>query len=383
MTKLVSLELDYKIKVSSRVHDFLNPNYVYFPLHNTAKLLIKDKEFVLKGQALFSDEDKMFFSSVSGKVAGIKRISTKNNILNYLVIENDYKEKSNKRSTKKSLKIRNINELHEILKERGIKFEFQNKNTLLLNVVDNEPYIVNKSMYFCKNLNYILETLDELKKIIGYKEIVILLKSTETVALTKINDLIGTYPDFRVVTVPNCYLIHRKEYYKGFIDTAVEDIFDIDLNMFIIISEIIEKNKPVTEKYITITGDLIKNPLVINAKIGSLVQNILDEEIKFTNKSDKVIYYCNGLMSGEACNIENLVVDENFEGLIITTESIEPEGKCIKCGLCLKYCPLGIDPIKHLTKNKEIKCLNCGLCSYICPSNINFKKITQKDDSYE
>lgn len=383
MTKLVSLELDYKIKVSSRVHDFLSPDYVYFPLNKTSKLLVKDKQNVLKGQRLFYTNNKTTFCSVSGKVAGIKRVSLTNEVFNYLVIENDYKEKTDKKITKKSLNIKSINELHTMLKEYCENFEFQNKNTLLLNVIDNEPYIVNKSMYFCKNLNYVLETLDELKKIIGYKEILILLKSTETVILTKINDLLGTYPDFRVVTVPNCYLINRKDYYKDFIECSIEDIFELDLNTFIKIGEIVEKNKPVTEKYITITGDAVKNPLVINVKLGTLVKNIIEEEMKLLNKNDKLLYHYNGLMSGEICDKENLVIDENFEGLIITNEQQVLEEKCIKCGLCLKHCPLNINPIEHLTENKEIKCLNCGLCSYVCPSNINFKKITKKDDSYE
>lgn len=383
MTKLVSLELDYTIKVSSRVYNYLSPNYVFFPLKKTSKLLVKDKEKVLKGQPLLVDTDRTIFSTVSGQVAGIKKYVRNNEDYHYLVVENDYKEKSSKKSTKKSLNIKNKDELQVILKDYGINLEFEERETLLLNAIDSEPYIVNNSMFLNKNLNSILETLDILKSILNYKSIVILIKNTETEVLTKINDLLGTYPDFKVVMVPNYYLIERKENYKTYLEVSIDDVFALSLKDFNRIREAIEKDKPLMEKYITITGDQVKNPVVINAKIGSLLRNIIDDEIKFLLPSEDLIYYVNGLMKGHTTDLEGLIVDDDFEGLVITKNSNYECEKCIKCGLCLKHCPLNISPIDHYINNKEIKCLNCGLCSYICPSNIDFKNITKKDDSYE
>ena len=383
MAKLVSLELDYTIKVSSRVHSYLSPDYVFFPLNKKSKLLVKDKEKILKGQPLLIDEDKTIFSTVSGYVAGIKKIVRNNADYHYLVIENDFKEKASQKSTKKSLKIKNKDELESILKKYGIKMEFEKKDVLLLNAIDSEPYIVNNSMFLNKNINCILETLDTLKSILNYKRVLILIKNTETEALSKINDILGTYPDFKLVMVPNYYLIERKENYKNYLDVSLDDIYSLSLKNFNKISEVIEKNKPLTEKYITITGDAIKNPIVVNVKIGSLLQNVIEEEIKYWEDSEKLLYYYNGLMKGNITNLDGLVVDDEFEGLVITKEYNCESKNCIKCGLCLKHCPLNINPINQYLINKDIKCLNCGLCSYVCPSNINFKNITKKDDSYE
>lgn len=379
MTKLVSLELDYRIKVSSRICDYLSPDYVYFNMNDIKEIYVKDKENVLKGQKLFKNGDKNIYSSVSGRVVGIKKITEDNN---YLVIENDYKEKSIKKSVKKANNCKTKDDFYKILKEHNLNISFLNKDYLLLNVIDNEPYIVNNTMYFNKNLNSIIEFLDFLKELFNYRKVFILIKNTETVILNKLNELLGTYPDFKLVLVPNLYLIERQEFYNEYLETSLDNIFELDLKTFNEIEEVIEKNKILTEKYITITGDLVKNPLVINAKKGTLVKNIIDENIELLKDNNEIQYYKNGLMKGYVCDINTLIIDDNFEGLIVTKKQETNEHKCINCGLCSKHCPLNLNPIEERKKGL-IKCLSCGLCSYVCPSNINFKELTVKDDKYE
>ena len=381
MTKLISLELDYGIKVSSRVHDYLSPDNVYFPISKTSKIKIKDKEKILKGQLILINGEEKIFSSVSGIITGIKRVIINNQEKTFLVIANDYKEKSIKKSIRKKFDIKDKNELENILKDYGINISMDIKDTLLLNAIDPEPYLVNNTMYLLKNINSVLESLDNLKTILNFKKVIILLKNIETEILTKLNNILGTYPDFRVITVPNYYMIERKENYNAYIDEAIENIFELSLTNYYKINEVLEKNKPVTEKYITITGDAIKNPIVINAKIGTKVSKIIEELIKIKKDEINISYYYNGLMKGYKTEINDLIIDNDFEGLVITKNTLAKEEKCIKCGLCLKYCPLGISPIDNI--NKEIKCLNCGLCTCLCPSNINFKNITKKDDKYE
>lgn len=53
---------------------------------------------------------------------------------------------------------------------------------------------------------------------------------------------------------------------------------------------------------------------------------------------------------------------------------------CIRCGRCIKVCPIGLMPaeiekaykIKNIDELKELKvmlCMNCGSCTYMCPAN--------------
>ncbi len=47
--------------------------------------------------------------------------------------------------------------------------------------------------------------------------------------------------------------------------------------------------------------------------------------------------------------------------------------KCIKCGLCTKYCHMGINVMAHIVQGKKIKndqCVGCGICISLCPVKI-------------
>lgn len=382
MGKLITLNLDYKIKVSSRLHNFLDPDIVYFPISKNSKILVKNKEKVLKDQALIQNNHQLVFSSISGSVIGVKKFLINKEEMLHLAILNDYKEKSVSKNIKKIIKPDDKEKFIELLKQYNINLSINDKKVLLLKVIDKEPYIINNSFYFTKNIKKIFEVLDILKEMFAFEKVIILIKNTETDALTKINNILGTYPDFKINTVPNYYLIDRKTNYENYLSEMLANTFELSLQDYQKIAEVLEKGKPLTEKYITITGDIIEKPIVVNTKYGANLEHIL-EGINININKNESIFYINGLLSGNIDDPKNVIVDDLFEGVIITKEKQYEEKECIKCGLCHKYCPLDIDPIEEKNQNKKIKCLNCGLCSYICPSNISFKNETIKDDLYE
>ena len=74
-------------------------------------------------------------------------------------------------------------------------------------------------------------------------------------------------------------------------------------------------------------------------------------------------------------------------GLLVLNEpEIEQETRriwpCIKCGRCLKACPMQLNPaylgLFAVKREYEVMeqeyhlndCFECGCCSYVCPSNI-------------
>ena len=58
---------------------------------------------------------------------------------------------------------------------------------------------------------------------------------------------------------------------------------------------------------------------------------------------------------------------------------------CIRCGRCVEYCPMGLEPVEgnqayaardvqELGKLHADYCFNCGSCSFVCPAK---RPITQ------
>ena len=56
-----------------------------------------------------------------------------------------------------------------------------------------------------------------------------------------------------------------------------------------------------------------------------------------------------------------------------------PVSPCIRCGRCVEYCPMGLEPVEvnqayaardvqELGKLHVDYCFNCGSCSFVCPA---------------
>jgi Pyruvate/2-oxoacid:ferredoxin oxidoreductase delta subunit len=46
---------------------------------------------------------------------------------------------------------------------------------------------------------------------------------------------------------------------------------------------------------------------------------------------------------------------------------------CISCGLCSKYCEMGIDVRSYAQSNRSFtraSCVGCGLCAEVCPRGV-------------
>lgn len=123
----------------------------------------------------------------------------------------------------------------------------------------------------------------------------------------------------------------------------------------------------------TISGNAIETPVVVNVKIGTSLADLIKNCCNIINKNYYVVV--NGLISGKTLKSLNNVITEDTRSIFLNTIDKSTEKKCINCGLCNKKCPVGLNP-KYIKEHKNVdysKCIKCGLCSYICPSKINFK----------
>ena len=124
------------------------------------------------------------------------------------------------------------------------------------------------------------------------------------------------------------------------------------------------------EKYITINGNYVKNPAVVNVKKYSYLNNILSN---FKLLGDDYNIILNNSLCGNIIDPKNVVITSDIKGIIINTMQEYKPSKCSKCGLCANVCPVKINP---LVKNK--KCIKCGLCNFMCPSKINIVDEVQR-----
>jgi len=381
--KTVTLEKDCTIKLSSNIVDYIYPDYVFIPMFEEFKLKVKNREEVKKEQTLLSAENKTIISPVSGVVVGVKNCAVASGeTVKCLVIENDFKEKMHSRTTiRKKLKQLSKNEFFQSLEKKQIfDYDFlktKKFNKIIINGIEDEPYMATKLFTMSKYSSEILEILSLLAALFDVSENIIVLKNNDRDNIELFSNVLGTYPEINLNVVPDIYPIGKEIVLKNYINFSKEETLILSPLDLVKIYSILKKNKVITEKLITISGNAIINPFIVNAKIGSSVKKIIDEHVEYINNDD-LVYVINGLMCGVETSIEDLVVTEDLEGIIINKKEMFVEQECINCGKCFDVCPVAIDPHLIFNKKKNVdlanKCINCGLCTYICPVYINFKR---------
>ncbi len=147
------------------------------------------------------------------------------------------------------------------------------------------------------------------------------------------------------------------------------------------IYEAVQKNKPLIERVVTVTGKEVKYPSNILARIGIPIKVLIDAAGGLPDNTGKII--SGGPMMGKALPSIHIPVSKGTSGILLipTLEAGRKEVKnCIRCAKCVEACPMGLDPtlLMSLTefemwdkaeKNNISDCIECGACSYVCPAD--------------
>ncbi len=146
--------------------------------------------------------------------------------------------------------------------------------------------------------------------------------------------------------------------------------------------EAVQKNKPLFERVVTVTGKNVKHPKNIMARIGTQTDILIEAAGGIPENTGKIIN--GGPMMGKALPIPNVPVTKGTSGLVLfdETDSFRPEVyNCIRCGRCVTVCAMALEPYllknmcesslyEELQAEKLYDCIECGSCSYICPSGV-------------
>lgn len=381
MKRYLTLKKDFNIKLQSEITKYLIPKYIYLPI---------ESEDEIHSNIMVKKEEKIstnLISPVSGKIVGMKYCLTeKGKVTKCLTILNDYKETMFERhSIRKKMTKVSLEEMLIELKEFHYNdladkiFEKKEAKILLLSGLEDEPYVANEIFIGKEYTNMVLETLDALKDIVGIKNVKIIIKNNDREGIEAYSNFLGTYPDMELIYVPDYYLIGNNDFLKEYLHIKESNLI-IRPSELRIIYNTIKRRRYTTESIFTISGNAIKNPQIIEAKIGSPLNEIMEQYIHLEEKD--FLIYVNGIMKGSNLECENLIVTPELKSLLIMKNIPIKENDCINCGKCYQVCPVGCNPRAYLKnhKKREVEsCIDCGLCTYICPSFINLRKVINGD----
>jgi electron transport complex protein RnfC len=140
--------------------------------------------------------------------------------------------------------------------------------------------------------------------------------------------------------------------------------------------------RPLVARLVTLNGGAMRAPGNIEVPIGALAEEV----VAFANglKEAPARLLMGGPMMGMLLPDARVPVVKGTSGILALTaaEAAEREpSPCIRCGSCVKACPVGLLPLEMSRRiasadfsgavNFGLKdCIACGCCAYICPSRI-------------
>ena len=144
------------------------------------------------------------------------------------------------------------------------------------------------------------------------------------------------------------------------------------------------KEIPLMERYFTITGDAVKQPRTIIAKIGTSSEELIEAAGGLKEGVTLKKALSGGPMMGMAISSLSVPIAKNNNALTLLAEDpVETAEKqmtaCIRCGRCTQVCPIHLVPqamamaaerhdLEHFEKLYGMDCFQCGSCTYICPA---------------
>lgn len=402
----IRLQNHKKMSITEGIEEYTSPSVVYIPLsnrgNNDVTLLVKKNDYVYKGQVLGKVKGNLAIpirSSVSGIIKGFEFHETSYGMTKCVVIENDFENREEDLQIKTPT---TKEEFIQYLYDFGIvglggsafptyeKFKQATKfKTFIVNGIEGEPYVTSDYMLMYTKMEEILECCDIIMDIFEIEECFIVIRVRNDALKEKIKSLLGTYPKIKLVEVPDLYPMGWEKYIVRYIKhldylqlPTEKEIIVNNVSTVYAIYEALLLKKPLLEKVVTFSGEEITTPKNIRLRIGTKLKDVLP-----TLSYRKCMLISGGPMMGKLCSEEMIITNETKAILFMKKIESYNMNKCIRCGKCVRVCPVKISPVlicdnienkKLLTNLQAEKCVECGLCSYICPAKIQVRSYVKK-----
>ena len=262
---------------------------------------------------------------------------------------------------------------------------------VIINAVECEPYITSDYRLMMEHADEILEGLKLLMKAAKVDKGYIGIETNKPKAIQLLTEKTAQLPQIEVVPLKQRYPQGgEKQLVDAVIRRQVPAPPAIPVNVGAIVQNVgtafavyqaVMKNKPLFERYTTVTGKQLSQPGNFLVRMGTPMKDLLALCGGIPEGEHKLL--AGGPMMGKALNTDEVPVCKgtNSVTLISGEEAVRKDpAPCIRCAKGVGACPMGLEPYLLATlsakKNWEraerediVSCIECGSCQFTCPSH--------------
>ena len=262
---------------------------------------------------------------------------------------------------------------------------------VIVNAVECEPYLTADHQLMLEHPDEILVGVTLVMKAVNVNKGYIGIENNKPDAIKLMTEKAAQYPNIEVVPLKVKYpqggekqlidaVIGRQVPAPPALPVSVGAILQ-NVGTMYAIYQAVQKNKPLFERVVTVTGKSLANPTNFMARMGTPMSQLIDACGGLPEDTGKVIG--GGPMMGKALMNTEVPICKGSSGLLIMNQKESKRAEidpCIRCAKCVSVCPMGLEPYLLATcssladwerdeKEDITSCIECGSCQFTCPSH--------------
>ena len=262
---------------------------------------------------------------------------------------------------------------------------------VILNGVECEPYITSDYRLMMEHADEILVGLELLMKAVKVAKGYIGIEENKPQAIALFEEKIAGRDDIEIVPLAKKYPQGgEKQLVDAVIRRQVPAPPAIPVNVGAVVQNVgtafavyqaVMKNKPLFERYTTVTGKRLERPSNFLVRMGTPMIDLINECGGMPEGDNKLL--AGGPMMGKALTSVEVPICKGTNSVTILSgddAKRKPVQPCIRCAKCVSVCPMGLEPYLLATASAlhdwekveaagVTSCIECGSCQFTCPAH--------------
>lgn len=268
---------------------------------------------------------------------------------------------------------------------QGKKIDF-----LIINGVECEPYLTADHRLMIEKPHEIVVGIRLLMKALGVENAIVGIENNKEDAIAIMRHACDPYPGIVVQALAVQYpqggekqliqALLEREVPSGKLPADVGAVVH-NVGTTFAVYEAVQKNKPLIERIVTVTGKSVAKPGNFRVRIGTPVNELVEAAGGLPDDTGKIL--SGGPMMGRALSSIDVPVAKATSGILLVPREEAKRTEvynCLRCGKCVEVCPMGLSPyylmvlgqrgdVAKAAEEHILDCIECGSCSFVCPSN--------------